>query len=225
MIGIKKYHWYLFDLDNTILDFSKASALAFEETLKHFNVKPNDNNSVIYHNINKSYWQRYEKGLINASTLRKGRFKDFLQEINHSEDALKMSETYLDYLLKHSQEIAGSINTLNSLSKKSNLALITNGLSDIQHKRIKKHQLKDFFKHIFISEEMGVSKPAFDFFNIVHNALKTPNKKEVLVIGDNLTSDIEGANKFGYDSLFYNYENKESNKINATYQIDSWKNF
>lgn len=222
---MKKYNWYLFDLDNTILDFSKASKLAFEETLTHFKVKPDNNHSAIYHDINKSYWIRYEKGLIDSFTLRKGRFEDFLREINHAQDALQMSETYLDFLLKHSHEIEGAITILESLAKNSNLALITNGLSDIQHRRIAKHQLKDYFQHIFISDEMGVSKPAFNFFNIVHSTLKTPNKKEVLVIGDNPISDIDGANKFGYDSLFYNYENKESNKINATYQIDSWKNF
>lgn len=222
---MKKYDWYLFDLDNTILDFTTASKNAFEQTLEQCKVIPNKDNAAIYHDINKSYWIKYEKGIIDASTLRKGRFEDFLKEINHEYDALAMSETYLSFLLKHSQEINGSIKVLDSLVKTAKLALITNGLSDIQHRRIEKHQLKKYFQHIFISDEMGVSKPANAFFEIVHQSIQTPDKKEVLVVGDNPISDIEGANNFGYDSLFYNYENNIPLDLKATYQIDSWNNF
>lgn len=222
---MKKYDWYLFDLDNTILDFNIASKLALEETLTHCYVPPSKGNTALYHDINKSYWIRYEKGLIDSSTLRKGRFEDFLKEVNHEYDALKMSQVYLDFLLKNSYEISGSIQVLEKLAKNSKLALITNGLSDVQHKRLEKHQLKKHFQHIFISDEMGVSKPANEFFEIVHNKIDLPNKKEVLVIGDNPISDIEGANNFGYDSLFYNYGNKESKQVKATYKIDSWNNF
>lgn len=222
---MKKYDWYLFDLDNTILDFNIASERAFAETLLHCKVIPNENNAFIYHDINKSYWERYEKGLIDSFTLRKGRFEDFLKEIKHEHDALLMSQIYLDYLLKNSHEIEGSIQVLDKLVKDSKLALITNGLSDVQHKRIDKHQLNNYFQHIFISDEMGVSKPAKEFFEIVHKGIQRPNKKEVLVIGDNPISDIQGANNFGYDSLYYNYHNKNSKHVVSTYKIDSWKKF
>jgi 2-haloacid dehalogenase len=222
---MKKYDWYLFDLDNTILDFNIASNRAFEETLIHCKVIPNKDNAAIYHDINKSYWIQYEKGLINSSTLREGRFEDFLKEINHEHDALEMSQIYLDFLLKNSHEIAGSIQVLDKLLKTANLALITNGLSDVQHKRIEKHQLKDYFQHIFISDEMGVSKPATGFFEIVHSKINMPNKKEVLVIGDNPISDIQGATNFGYDSLYYNYGKNDDRHVEATYKIDSWENF
>lgn len=222
---MKKYDWYLFDLDNTILDFSIASKQAFENTLKHCKIIPNEHTATIYHAINKSYWIKYEKGLIDSFTLKKGRFEDFLKEINHTYDALLMNQIYLDYLLKNSYEIAGSIKVLDKLVKTSKLALITNGLSDVQHKRIEKHHLKDYFKHIFISDEMGVSKPATAFFEIVHQTIKMPPKNEVLVIGDNPISDIQGASNFGYDSLYYNYENNDSQHIEATYKINSWHNF
>ena len=222
---MKNYKWYLFDLDNTILDFSSASKNAFFATLNTCAIPTTDNIHTVYNTINHFYWQQYEQGKINANTLRKGRFKDFLKEITFSFDALKMNEIYLEHLIFESEEIQGALQILESLQKTSKLAIITNGLSDVQHKRIAKHGLKPFFQHIFISDEMGVSKPANAFFDMVHQKIKKPNKKEVLVLGDNPNSDILGANKFGYDSLHYNYNNTNTNHFEATFKINSWAEF
>jgi len=219
------YKWYLFDLDNTILDFSKSSKLAFFKTLEYCEINITTDIYETYSKINQEYWQQYEKGNIDVNQLRKGRFEDFLKAINFKYDALKMSRIYLNFLVTESLEIKGALGILKTLSKTSNLALITNGLSKVQHKRIEKHDLKKYFKHIFISDEMGVSKPAKAFFDIVHKKIGSPNKNEVLVLGDNPDSDILGAHNFAYDALYFNYAQRNTNTINAKFKINSWKEF
>lgn len=221
---MKKYEWYLFDLDNTILDSNYASKKAFEKTLKIYSIDYSEKIYKVYHEVNNFYWEKYEKGKIDSETLRIGRFKDFLDKINFKINALEMSAKYLDYLVEFSIEIKGSFALLDKLAKTSNLALITNGLSDVQYKRIEKFGLDKYFKHIFISDEMGVSKPDKRFFDIVHSKINFPNKENVLVLGDNPNSDIQGANDFGYHSLFFNYNNYSKNVI-SNYSISDWKEF
>lgn len=221
---MKKYNWYLFDLDNTILDFNFASKKAFEETLNSFSIEFSERTIKLYHDINISYWQKYEKGKISSETLRIGRFKDFLNEINEERNAKEMSETYLDFLVQHSIEVKGSFKILEKLSKIAKLALITNGLSDVQYKRIEKFKLDRYFKHIFISDEMGVSKPSKKFFEIVYKTLNLPKKETILVLGDNPISDIQGANKFGFHSLYFNFNNYPE-KTQSKYTINNWDSF
>lgn len=38
--------------------------------------------------------------------------------------------------------------------------------------------------------------------------MENPNKAEVLIIGDSLTSDMRGGNRFGIDTCWYNPEGK-----------------
>jgi len=219
---MKKYEWYLFDLDNTLLDFNMSSAKAFNDLMQHFSLGNIDELHEIYHDINLSYWKKYEQGVINVETLSIGRFQDFLEEIKHEADAKQMSEKYLDFLTSNSHIIEGSLKILNHFKTSAKLSLITNGISDVQHRRIAKHDFYDFFEYIFISDEMGHSKPSQSFFEIVHNKIGSPNKNDVLVLGDNPISDIQGGKSFGYDTLYYNYKNEDTKHIDADYKINKW---
>ena len=221
---MKNYEWYLFDFDNTIIDSNYTFEKALEEVFKIFSVPFSENTFKVYHNINSFYWQEYEKGNISSKKLRDGRFKDFLQEINVQKDADKMSLEYLNLLVKYSIEIKDSFALLDKLVKTSKLALITNGISDVQHKRIEKLNLSKYFQHVFISDEMGVSKPAEKFFEIVHKKIKFPQKENVLVLGDNPNADILGANNFGFHSLFFNFNNY-TGKVDSHYKITNWNQF
>lgn len=222
---MKNYDWYLFDLDNTVLDFSETARLAFIDMASFFEIEHIEDVYHIYNTINKKYWSEYERGFINADTVKLGRFKEFSETINVKLEAKEMSLKYAEFVLKHSFIINDTLEVIHFLKNKANLAIITNGLSHMQHDRIAKHQLNPFFKHVFISDEMGVSKPDARFFEIVHETIGSPNKNTVLVCGDNPHSDIKGANSFGYRSLFYNYYKKPSEHIDAHYKLENWKDF
>ena len=222
---MKNYDWYLFDLDNTILDFSETARLAFIDMASFFNLEHIEDAYHIYNKINKRYWSEYERGFIDADMVKLGRFKEFSETINIPLEAEQMSEKYAEFVLKHSFIIQDTLDVIHYLKDKANLAIITNGLSKMQHSRIAKHQLKPFFKHVFISDEIGVSKPDARFFEIVHQKIGLPAKNKVLVCGDNPHSDIKGANSFGFRTLFYNYYQKSSKDVDAHYKLNNWKDF
>ena len=57
---------------------------------------------------------------------------------------------------------------------------------------------------MFISDVVGVEKPGKGFFDAVFTAIGDYEKDEVLIVGDSLTSDIQGGNNAGILCGWYN---------------------
>ncbi|MGW8178779.1 MAG: HAD-IA family hydrolase, partial [bacterium] len=57
---------------------------------------------------------------------------------------------------------------------------------------------------IVISEEVGAAKPNPRIFDVAFQVMNWPNKEEVLIVGDSLTSDINGGNRYGIDTCWFN---------------------
>jgi YjjG family noncanonical pyrimidine nucleotidase len=218
----QQYDWLLFDLDNTLLNFNESAYLAFTNLCEIHQIEDSKSAYLIYKEINAKYWHYFEKHKINANELRVGRFESFLKAINNQKDAAILAQDYTQLLVEHSQWITGAENALKHYSKTHSLALITNGLQDVQMKRLAKHQMFPYFKKIFISEELGASKPQKDFFEKVHAAIQNPQKNKVLVIGDNLKADIKGAKNFQYHACWFNYHQESKKKIPTHFSIHNW---
>ena len=73
---------------------------------------------------------------------------------------------------------------------------------------------------IFVSEEIGFSKPNKEFFEYIEEHIEGFNKKEAIVIGDSLTSDIKGAINYGIDTCWFNPNGKTSD-LKITFTIKS----
>ena len=83
-------------------------------------------------------------------------------------------------------------------------------------------ELSKYFSYFFISEEMGVNKPESKFFDIIFESIENKDKSSILMIGDDLTFDIQGAINAGIDSCWINKKSKENSLgINPTFIINS----
>lgn len=223
--NFKDYKYLLFDLDNTLLDFTKSSQLAFADLMQFFKIESEKDLYAIYSPINAKYWHYFEKQKINAQELNAGRFKEFLQTIAIELNENDLAKKYLELLVLYSNWIDGAEDLLKKYAQTHHLAIITNGLSDAQHLRLEKHDMKKYFKHIFISEEIGFSKPNSLFFETVYHKINRPNKNEILVIGDNPNSDIKGAKNFNLASCWYDYRKDKKQNVKADFKISNWNDF
>ena len=115
--------------------------------------------------------------------------------------------------------IDGAIDLLERLEKEYHLCLITNGIANIQRERIRRTDTTRFFRKIFISQEIGYAKPDKRFFDYVLATLGT-DKENCIVIGDSLTSDIQGALNAGIESVYISFDGKQSDK--ATWSVSSY---
>jgi putative hydrolase of the HAD superfamily len=196
-----------FDLDHTLWDFEKNSALAFERIFQELNFDINSQQFMdIYNPINVAYWKLYEKNEIDQETLRVSRVKDAFEALNYSitlDEINIISNLFIDYLTSNNHLIEGTIETLEYLKDKYVLHIITNGFSFVQDVKLQKSNLDKYFVSITNSEAAGHKKP---HENIFKHALTTANasKTESIMIGDSFEADVLGAINFGINAVYFN---------------------
>jgi YjjG family noncanonical pyrimidine nucleotidase len=204
---LKAIKHIFFDLDHTLWDFEKNSALAFEKIFQELNFDINSQQFMdIYNPINVAYWKLYEKNEIDQETLRVSRVKDAFEAFNFeiSLDQINtISNLFIEYLTSNNHLIEGTIETLDYLKDKYVLHIITNGFSFVQDVKLQKSNLDKYFVTITNSEAAGHKKP---HENIFKHALTSANasKTESIMIGDSFEADVLGAQNFGIKAVYFN---------------------
>ena len=197
-----------FDLDHTLWDFDRNSALAFELVFQRHNIQIDLQDFLtIYEPINFNYWKAFREERVSKQQLRRGRLADSFAALKHTISVNvidEMSDSYIEFLPENNYLLDGTIEILDYLKPKYNLHIITNGFTDVQGIKMKRSGLLPYFKTITSSEEVGVKKPNPLVF---HHALKKGNTfaESSAMIGDTFEADILGAEAVGMDTIFYNY--------------------
>ncbi len=218
-----KYEVLIFDADKTLFDFEAAEKFALANSFKKYKIKyREDFHLTEFKKINKKIWTEFEQKLITAEKLKPERFKRFFDRLNlKGIDPQEFSDCYLNFLSTNNTLLPGAKTLIEEISKNFRLALLTNGLTKVQKPRFSSSEIFNYFDTIVISEEVGVAKPDGKIFEIVMDRLNFTDKAKVLMIGDNLSSDINGGNLFGIDTCWFNPDKKENNTdIKPTYEIN-----
>ena len=219
-----KYEVILFDADETLFDFKKSEKEAFKNTMIKFGFDYDENYHLkIYQEINSAIWKEFEEGLITQAKLKVERFKRLSDKLGVSFDENEFAKSYMEHLADASFLYDGSVEFLEDISKSHKLSIVTNGLTAVQDKRIRKSTVAKYFDTVVISEEILISKPNPEIFEHTLKTINHSDKSKVLMVGDSLTSDIQGGINFGIDTCWYNpkkLENKTS--IKPTYEVSSF---
>ena len=199
-----KYKYLLFDADNTLFDFDAAERKAFLSLSDLCPEAFDERTYPIYHEINDGLWKALERKEITREKLRSERFRRYLETVGapSDEDTVALvTKTYPERLSRGNDLISGAQELLRNLYGKYEIYIITNGIASVQIERLCSSLIKPFVKDIFISEEIGYEKPDKRYFDAVLTDLGV-SKEECLVIGDSLTSDIDGAIGYGIDCVY-----------------------
>lgn len=215
-----KYTTLLFDLDDTILDFTKGEQIALTLLLEEMNVENIQDVIAEYVVLNKSLWKEIEKGTLNRDYVLNNRFSMLFDQYGKKVDGEKVEERYRYYLDLQHDFIEGAQEILKDLHKLYNIYIITNGVSKTQLKRIKDANLEEIFTDIFVSEDIGFQKPAKEYFEAVIKKIPDFNLRKTLIIGDSLTADIAGGIQNNIDTCWINLNKVENlTDIKPTYEI------
>ena len=196
-----------FDLDHTLWDFEKNSALAFEKIFKKHQLDLNLEEFLLHYiPTNLKYWKLYRDEKISQEDLRYHRLKEVFDLMNKEvvdEMIHLLSHEYIYYLPQFNYLYEGAWEILDYLFPKYKLHIITNGFQTVQAGKLKNSNIEHFFQTITNSEMAGVKKPNPLIFEY---ALKKANatKSKSIMIGDSLEADIEGAINVGLDAIFFN---------------------
>jgi putative hydrolase of the HAD superfamily len=200
-----------FDLDHTLWDFDKNSALTFDVIFKDENINLKTQDFLdTYIPINTDYWARYRNNLVSKEALRVGRLRDSFNalEVQVSDEVINsLSNKYIEVLPGFNHLLQDTKEILTYLKPKYKLHIITNGFEEIQHNKMQNSQIADFFDTITTSEEAGVKKPHLAIFE---KALQKSNAEpqNSIMIGDSYEADIEGAQNAGLHAVYFDYYGK-----------------
>lgn len=201
-----KHSLFLFDLDDTLLDFRASEKLSFERVLRElgFDGSPDDLFRQ-YQGINIELWRAFEAGTVSKDFLKVERFRKTFAANGLKLDPQRASQRYLESLSENVVLIDGAKRLCESLSAHGEVGIITNGVASIQERRIASSGLGEYISFTATSEACGYAKPDGRFFEYAANMARTPFRKEATVIvGDRLDADILGANRFGIESCWFN---------------------
>ena len=215
-----KYRWLLFDADDTLFDYPKAEAKALGWTFEQLGLPYRPEYLEVYQKYNRQVWREFEQGQTGSLELRTKRFRLLFAETGLGVDPEKFSPIYLKNLARGSDLLEGAAEVLTELAGLSHLAVVTNGLTDVQHPRLERSAIASLVEKVFISDELGAAKPDPAFFERVFEAIGNPEKNEVLIVGDSLSSDMQGGIGYGIDTCWYNPAGKTTD-LPVTYQIQA----
>lgn len=201
-----------FDLDHTLWDFDKNSALTFEKIFKKHEVHVSLNDFLhVYEPINLNYWKLYREERIDKASLRYGRLKNTFDEISvpiTDELINLLSVDYIAHLSDNNHLFEGTFEILDYLKSKYNLHIITNGFHEVQHNKLRNSNIENYFKTVTNSEMVGVKKPNPKIFNHALTLAQVKPENSIM-IGDNWEADILGAINLGIDAICFNVHGTE----------------
>ncbi len=223
---MKKYKCLLFDLDHTLWDYETNSREALSELYAQFELRKRgiENESDFlqtFYTINNELWDKYDRGLIHRDLIRKERFHRILQA--HGVDdyamSLNISDEYLEHSPKKRNLMDGCKETLDYLLPKYPMVIVTNGFDEIQSMKLSSSGIEHYFKDVVTSARAGYKKPAKEIFEFALRENKI-TADEAIMIGDNLLTDIAGAQNAMVDTVFFN-PNRIEHQSTVDYEIAS----
>jgi 2-haloacid dehalogenase len=200
-----KHRLFLFDLDDTLLDFKASEQLSFDRTLRELGLGliP-DGLFARYQAINMALWKRFEQGTVAKDFLKVERFRLTFRETGLDLDPELASRLYLESLSETVVLIDGARELCATLAGIGEVGIITNGVEHIQHRRIASAGLREHVSFVATSEACGHAKPDSRFFGYAVRMARTFAHAETVIVGDRLDADILGANRFGIESCWFN---------------------
>ena len=212
----------LWDIDGTLLNFEEAEKHAIRACFAQFGLgECTDHMLADYSAINRVYWQKLERGEMSKPDILIGRFATFFEK--YGLDISCAPAFNAQYQISLGDTVCFNPNGLEvvtALQGKVKQYAVTNGTKVAQQRKLERSGLNQLLDGVFISEDLGIEKPGIGFFHRVWEQIGQFDPTEVMIVGDSLTSDIQGGNNAGILCCWFNPKGKENaTKLRIDYEI------
>ncbi len=198
----------LFDLDHTLLDSDTSLDQAYLAAATTAAIDEPASHRTMFEEINDELWRAVERAEISPNDVRIRRFETLLGRLGRGDEspelAPRMAEAFVAGLIEHGELYPGVLELLADLGDRP-VALVTNGIGAVQRGRLVRLGLADRFDVVAISGELGMSKPGRPIFDHVLADLGEPDRSDVVMVGDNWSSDIVGAQRAETAAVWFNH--------------------
>ena len=218
----RRYDVLLCDADDTLFDFHQAEANAFSIACEAAGFCATPELLALYSQINDSLWKLLEKGGITQSVLRVRRFEQFLAAVGKDCSSEAIADTYAEALGRQNVPLPGALEAVRRWSAILPVVIVTNGISAIQRGRMALSPIRKHIAGMIVSEEVGAAKPDPRMLHMGMEVAGVGDVRRAMVLGDSLTSDMQGAVNAGIDACWFNPRGKENvRRLPIRYEIRS----
>ena len=221
---MKKYKNIFLDFDDTLIDTQGFATKCLKELFEEYSLNEyfisEDSFLKIYHTHTKKLWEDYALGTIDKETLLKQRFEKPFAHVPQiiGEFTTELNKRFIEKVVHIDILIEGAEDLLFYLKNKNyKIIMLSNGFTEMQHKKIGSVGWDDYFDFVILSDEIGVNKPNPIIFQ---KALETSlsNVEESIMIGDSYLADVQGAMGVNLDQIWYNPLQQKASK-RPTYTV------
>lgn len=213
-----RYPIVFFDLDHTLLDSHASEQAAFDTTMRSIGVEPTADVFDTYDRLNQALWRLVETGELSPNDVKVRRFEQLLGELDAVGDPVEMGATFVAGLTDHGDLYSGARELLDALLGTVRMAVVTNGIGHVQRGRLERLELGQYFEVVSVSGELGMSKPAPAIFDHTLAELCVTDRRNVVMIGDSLASDVAGGLNAGIDTIWFNRHAAQPGAFTPTHQ-------
>ena len=200
---------FLVDADDTILDFHGASALALQKAFEENGITWSKEYLDKFRTFNASLWEALERKELTRDYLMDMRFPMFFAHLGMSEvDGKAFNQRFLHFLSTTPIYLNGAQEFLTKLGEIGRVFIVTKGTAWIQKSRFTLAKLYDYAENTFVSDLIGVNKPAKEYTDYVMAHINDFDKARAVWIGDSLSADIKAANDANITSIWFNPHEK-----------------
>jgi pyrimidine 5'-nucleotidase len=209
-----------FDLDDTLLDHSRAEMLALGDVYSRYSdsLGVSDFSSLhdAYREINSTIWRSYSDGDLTKDEAKQKRFARLISRFEPVVAGLSaedLSDYYMSRYSMYWSYVPGARESIVSISTMYPLGILTNGFSEVQHRKLSQFpEVRDACRTVVISDEVGCMKPHPEIFTYATDLVGFP-RDEILYVGDSLRSDIKGGLEAGWQVAWYTEDCSEAPEV------------
>lgn len=195
----------LWDVDGTLLSFREAERAAILACFESRGLGVCTEEMVRrYSRLNARYWERLELGELTKPQVLRGRFVEFFAAEGIEADPDAFNAEYQLRLGDTICYIDDSYELVKRLRGRVRQYAVTNGTVTAQEKKLARSGFDRLLDGVFISDRVGVEKPGKVFFDRVFDAVGPCDPAETMIVGDSLTSDMQGGMNAGIVTCWYN---------------------
>jgi len=215
---IERYDWLLFDADDTLFHFD--GTLGLTALFNSFQAVFTADDFSQFQALNKPLWDQYAQGLVTADEIQIRRFVPLAERFGVPPEQL--NEQFIRAMAELSEPLPGAVELVHALHTRVQLGIITNGFTELQDRRMRRVGFDRHFELLVISEQVGAAKPHIDIFEHAFERMQRPPRERILMVGDNLSTDVQGGRNAGIDTCWVNHYGKQAPvDLQPTFEVDN----
>lgn len=199
----------LLDLDDTLLHFTAGQPDFWRLALERFVSGREDHAALLaaVDAVSSEFWGEPERAFWGRQNMIEARRRVARLALAPLGIEPPLCERIADEMTEQKEAqmrpVAGCFETLATLRARGHrLALLTNGCSTFQRRKLGRFRLEPLFELILIEGELGYGKPDRRVFEAALRRFDA-EASEACMVGDNLDADVAGAQALGIRSVWF----------------------